>query len=81
MEAYIFLPRARIHQKKEPKNLYNLPSDFEKTFYRDSLDGIDFSLDADFQRYIVSQVPNEDVKMFLLATTKFKEEIQAEIDL
>ena len=48
MDAYICLPRATIHQNKETKKLYNLPSDFEQTFYRDWVDGTDFSLDTDF---------------------------------
>ena len=67
--------------KTETKKLYNLPSDFEKTFYRVWIDGIDFSLDTDFQGNIVSQAPIEDVKIFLLATREFGEENQAEIDL
>ena len=67
--------------KTETKKLYNLPSDFEKTFYRVWIDGIDFSLDTDFQGNIVSQAPIEDVKNFLLATSEFGEENQAEIDL
>ena len=67
--------------KTETKKLYNLPSDFEKTFYRVWIDGIDFSLDTDFQGNIVSQAPVEDVKIFLLATSEFGEENQAEIDL
>ena len=67
--------------KTETKKLYNLPSDFEKIFYRVWIDGIDFSLDTDFQGNIVSQAPIEDVKIFLLATSEFGEENQAEIDL
>ena len=67
--------------KTETKKLYNLPSDFEKTFYRVWIDGIDFSLDTDFQGNIVSQAPIEDVKIFLLATSEFGEENQAEINL
>ena len=67
--------------KTETKKLYNLPNDFEKTFYRVWIDGIDFSLDTDFQGNIVSQAPIEDVKIFLLATREFGEENQAEIDL
>ena len=67
--------------KTETKKLYNLPSDFEKTFYRVWIDGIDFSLDTDFQGNIVSQAPIEDVKIFLLATSEFGKENQAEIDL
>lgn len=67
--------------KTETKKLYNLPRDFEKTFYRVWLDGIDFSLDTDFQGNIVSQAPSEAVKIFLLATSKFGEEIQGEIEL
>ena len=67
--------------KTETKKLYNLPSDFEQTFYRDWLDVTDFSLDTDFRRNVVSQVLSEDVKIVLLATSKFGEKIQGEIDL
>ena len=71
MDVYISLSRAKIHQNKERKKFYNLPSDFEQTFCRDWLDGIDFSLGTDFQRNIVSQAPSEDVKNFLPATSYF----------
>ena len=64
IDAYIFLPDAKIHQNKETKKLYNLPSDFEQIFCSDWLEGIGFSLDNDFQRNIVSQAPSEDVQIF-----------------
>ena len=36
--------------KKEPtKKLNNLPTNFVESFYKDWLDGIDFSEDTDFQ--------------------------------
>ena len=70
MDAYISLPCARIHQNKKIKIFYNLPSDFEHTFYRDWLDGIDFSLDTDFQRNIVSQAPSEHVFCYFSARNK-----------
>ena len=70
---YVY-PRARIQQTKETKKLYNLPSDFEQKFSRDWLDEINFSLDTDFQRNVVSQAPSEVVKNFLLAKSEFWKE-------
>ena len=48
MSGYISLPRNRIH-KKEVTIKINLPSNFRESFYKDFLDGIDFSQDNDFQ--------------------------------
>lgn len=80
--AYISLPHAKLHENKETKNLNNLPSDFDFFFfYRDWLDGIDFSDLTNFQQKVVSETPWEDVKNFLIATSQFGEEIQGEIDL
>ena len=49
MDDFIYLPCAGIHKKEEKKRLNNLPSNFVEYFYRDWLDGIDFSHDTDFQ--------------------------------
>ena len=43
MQAVLSLPRNRIHKKEETKRLKNLPGSFVETFYKDWLDGIDFS--------------------------------------
>ena len=59
----------------------NLPSNFVESFYRDSLDGIDFSQDTDFQQPLVKNAPSEDVKKYILATNEFGEEIQGETNL
>ena len=74
------MPRNRIHKKKETKTL-NLPSNFVESFYKDWLDGIDFSQDTDFQQKSINEPLSEDVKKFLLATSDFGEEIQGELDL
>ena len=42
---------------------------------------MDFSHDTDFQQEIVKNTPSEGVKIYLLATSKFGNEIQGEIDL
>ena len=59
----------------------NLPSNFVEPFYKDLLDGIDFSQDNHFQQQLVNNPLSEDVKTFLLATSNFGEEIQGELDL
>ena len=81
MEDVISLPSASKHKKEETKRLNNLPGNFVQTFYRDCLDGIDFSSDTDFQQGIVWNAPSEDVKTLLLATSEFGHDMQGEIDL
>ena len=49
MAGFISLPRNRIHKKKETKRLYNLPSNFVESSYKDWLNGIDFSQDTYFE--------------------------------
>ena len=80
MNGFISLPRNRIHKKEETKKL-NLPSDFVESFYKDFLDGIDFSQDNDFQQQLVTNPLSEDVKKFLLVIRNFGEERQGELDL
>ena len=80
MSGFISLPRNRIHKKEETKKL-NLPSNFVGSFYKDFLDGVDFSQDNDFQQQLVNNPLSKDVKKFLLATNDFGEEIQGELDL
>ena len=80
MSGFISLPRNRIHKKEETKKL-NLPSNFVESFYKDFLDGIDFSQDNDFQQQLVNNSLSEYVKKFLLATRDFGEEMQGELDL
>ena len=53
----ISLPRNRIHKREETKRLNNLPSNFVESFYKDWLDGIDFSQETDFQQQLVNNTP------------------------
>ena len=43
MAGFVSLSCNRIHKKKETKRLNNLPSNFVESFYKDWLDGINFS--------------------------------------
>ena len=79
VSGFISFPRNRTHKKEETK--LNLPSNYVESFYKDFLDGIDFSLDNDFQQQLVNNLLSKDVKKFLLATSNFGEEIQRELDL
>ena len=67
-------------QKKETKIL-NLPFNFVESFYKDWLDGIDFSQDTDFQQQLINEPLRKDVKKFLLATSDFGKETQGKLDL
>ena len=67
-------------QKRRNKKI-NLSSNFVESFYKDFLDGADFSQHNDFQQQLVNNPLSEDFKKFLLATTDFGEEIQGELDL
>ena len=77
MAGFISLPRNRLHKKKETTRLNNLPSNLVESFYKDWLDSIDFSQDTDFQQQLANNTPSEDVKKYLLATSKFGKEILA----
>ena len=50
MQGVITLPRGRIHKKQERKRLSNLPGNLVESFYKDWLDGIDFSMIPIFKK-------------------------------
>ena len=80
MSGYISLQQNRKHKKEETIKL-NLRSNFMESFYKDFLDGIDFSQDHDFQQKLVNNSLGKDLKKFLLVTIDFGEEIQGKLDL
>ena len=51
MVIFLFL---EIGFKKEETIKLNLPNNFTESFYKDFLDGIDFSQDNDFQQQLVN---------------------------
>ena len=81
MRTVISLLHNRIRKKEEAKRLKNLPGSFVETFYKYWLDDIDFSQDTDFQQEILKNLQSQDVKKYLLATSKFGQDIQEKIDL
>ena len=82
MQPYHSLPRAKLFEKKKTKRLNNLPSNLEKTFYKEWAEEIDSSLDSASQRSILTnQMLSDDVKNYLLATSVFGQDIQLKIDL
>ena len=80
MSDFISLLCNRIHKREETKKL-NPPSNFVESFYKDFLDGIDFSQNNDFQQQLVNNPLRKDIKKFLLAASDIVEEIQGELDL
>lgn len=78
---YYSLPFGKLHKKTRVTKLKNLPSNFENDFYKNWLDNVDSSFDLNFQRKIVSEAPNENVKNYLLATSKFGKCMQEDINL
>ena len=81
MVLFLYRMHAKIHKKEPTKKLNNFPPNFVESFYKDWLDGIDFSRDADFQQSIVNKTLSEDVKKFLLALIDFGNEIQGGLNL
>ena len=77
---YYSLPHVRLHEKRETKKHNNLTSNFEKNFYKSCAEEKNGVMDSDFQRKIISEALNEDVRSYLLATTEFGQEIQFDID-
>ena len=77
----IILCFIRLHEKKETRKFNELPGNFEKKFYKSWAEEIDAVIDSGFQRKIIFEAPNENVRNHLLATTEFGQEIQSDIDL
>ena len=50
MQGVITLPHGRIPKKEETKRLNNLPGNLVESFYKDWLDGIDFSMIPIFKK-------------------------------
>ena len=63
MSGFISLHEIEYTKKKKQKKL-NLPSNLVESFYKDFLDGVDFSQDNDFQQQLVNNLLSEDVKSF-----------------
>ena len=53
----------------------------KKKFYKSWSGETDSVIASDFQRKIISEVRNEDVRNYLLATTEFVQKIESDIDL
>lgn len=62
MAAYCSLPRVKLHENKKMEKLNNLSSNFEKSFYKSWAKEINGAFGSDFQRKILPEVPNKDVK-------------------
>ena len=77
----LFLLRVKLHQKKELEKLNNLPCNFEKYFHKNWNKQINGAFGSDFRQKILSEVPNEVVKIYFLTTKEFGREIQSGIDL
>ena len=81
MVLFFYHMHAKIQKKEPTKKLNNLPPNFVESFYKDWLDGIDFSRDADFQQSIENKTLSEDVKKFLFALIDFGNKIQGGLNL
>ena len=53
----------------------------KKKFYKSWSGETDSVIASDFQRKIISEARNEDVRNYLLATTEFVQKIESDIDL
>ena len=81
MEPYISVTRTRLHEIKQRKKLNNLLSNFESTFSKDRIDGIDFLSTLTFKKISFVKGQKKKLKFFLLVNSDFGEENQSEIDL
>ena len=75
------MPTGKLHKKIEAKKLKNTPAGYEGRFYRTLGDPFDKLFDTDFQQSIIKDVPNDDVKNYLLAKSDFGEGMQDDINL
>ena len=76
------MPTGKHHKKENIRKLNKLPNNVEADFYKNGLDSIDSAFDSNFQRKLISNLKrNEDVKNYLLASSKLGQHMQEDIDM
>ena len=71
MAAYYSSLRVRLHEKKKVKKINNLPTNFERSFYKNWAEEADSALGLDFQIKIVrEEPPGDDVKNYRVSLVR-----------
>ena len=80
--GFYLLPKSKLSKKEKAKRLKNFPAGYVGSFYRNLVDNVDNFAGSDFYSGIAtdSDIPNDDVQKYILATLDFAKGIQTDIN-
>ena len=76
------MPSNKLYKKEKTKRLKSFPAGYVSSFYRNLADSADNFVGSDFDSRIAvdSDISNEDVENYILATYDFAKSIQTDIN-
>ena len=72
--GFYLLPTNKLYKKENTKRLKNFPAGYVGSFYRNLADNVDNFIGAD------SDIPDDDVQKYILATSDFAKSIQTDLN-
>ena len=81
--GFYLLPTNKLYKKEETFQLKIFPAGFVGSFHRNLSDNVDNFLGSDFYSRITADadIPKEDVKKYILATSDFAKSIHRQISI
>ena len=78
--GFFLLPTNKLYKKVNTKRLKNFPAGYVGSFYQNLADNINTSSDFYSRIAADADIPKEDVKKYILATSYFAKSIQTDIN-
>ena len=80
--GFYLLPTKKLYKKEKTKRLKNFSAGYVGSFYRNLADSVDNFVGSDFYSRITkdSDLPEDDVQKYILATSDFSKSIQTDIN-
>ena len=74
------MPTNGLYKKEDTRQLNNFPAGYVGSFYRNLADNIDIGSDFYSKITADANIPREDVRIYILATSNFAKSIQTDIN-
>ena len=80
--GFYSLPTGKLHKKPQQRRLKNFTAGYVGSFHRNLADNVDNFIGYDFYEQMAndSNIPTEDVRKYILATSDFAMGIQTDIN-
>ena len=81
--SFYSLPQVKLNKKEKVKRLNNLSSNYSRLFYKEKAGDVDVDLPSVVAERIVAEAQPliDDVKIFLLGTSDYANDILSDINL